>query len=324
MILETVGSQDFQRDGHGRPLIVMPGTGEILPHSRVSTVAKLATNMQALMDWAIRQTGLAVSRCPDIIGILSGLSDDDPDDRRQITQLIDESRKRHGGSVAANWGTAVHLHTEHDADRAYLPSFLREDVESYDRELERTGIVPIESELRIANSAPDLMVAGTCDHLYRIPDGVCAFGIDLSGAVIIGDKKTSAGRIRSINVAAQLAGYSYGDRYDPTTDERTDLHPDICREVGLGVHIPKQRGVTAFHFIDLRKGRELLAAAEVLHRLAPGRGLTQEVPDKGGDVTAALAACLNRDDLMSLWRSLGNDQRPRYRDRFIARQKELS
>jgi len=321
MEFETVGtSGDFNRDGHGRPLIVMPGTGEILPHARVSTVAKLATNTEALAAWGERQTALAIAKSPDILAILSGL-DDTRENWKTITGLVKEARARHGGNVAANWGTAIHLHTEHDARREFLPGFLRPDVESYDRELERTGIVPLESELRIANSAEDLMVAGTCDHLYRIPDGITAFGIDLSQAVVIGDKK--AGKtMRSINIAAQLAGYSYGDRYDTVSDSRSPLHSDLCPHVGLGVHIPREKGMTAFTFVDLRVGRALLAAARFLHRHATGAGLTVEVPARDG-IAARIAECMSRDDLMALWRSLGIDAQTWYRKAFVLRQARI-
>lgn len=296
-------SDDFDRDQWGRPLVIMPD-GSIAPHARVSTISGLATNAHGLRKHDECQAAIAIARCPDIAAILSGMDYSDDAQKSKISALVKEARTRCGSTIAANWGTAVHLHSQIGATRAFLPGVIREDVESIRVELERTGISALESEVKIVNSAHDLMVAGTFDTLYRIPSGVVITlqrtgqVINLSDRVIVGDSKT--GKIRNVNVAAQLAGYSYGERYAVRTGDRTPIHPDLERRVGLSVHIPRGEGRTEFGFIDLEGGRELLAAARTLHRMSDGRTLTLPVPDVQPYVRI-LAECVRKDDVRTAY-----------------------
>lgn len=279
----TGGTLDFNRDHHGRPLITVPGGTRPVPYARPSTVAGLATNQYALSDYRVAQVAIGLSRSPDIAAILSTM-EHTPDTRRRLVELATEAADRHGGTVAANWGTAIHAATELGAVREWLPDRVRADALAYDAEIERTGLVPIESEVHVVND--DLQVAGTLDTLYRVPDGTAPVSladgtrVEVAGRVVVGDSKSSARGLRKVSTAAQVGVYSHSWRYDVGTGVRSVLHPDIEPRVGIAMWIPTGQGRCEASWLDLSVGYRMFAAARYLHRNASGRGLVTRVPDR--------------------------------------------
>ena len=280
--VDDIGDNDFMRDRYGRPLI-LTDAGRI-PYTRVSTVASWAANQEGLAYWKTLTTALSIAHAPDIAAVIAGMSYDS-ETNRTLKKFVDEARARDGWTVAANWGTAVHLFTpsgEGNGQLVYLPAEIKEDVEGYDRELERTGLEVVDTEVRVV--CDRLKIAGTTDHLYRCPEGsvfrrpIDDALIDLSGKVIVGDKKT--GKPRPLNFAAQLGGYANSFRYNPKTDERSLLHPDLEPRVGVSAHIPLGEGKSGFGYIDLEAGFMMMAAACLLHAQRDGRHLIRPVPDR--------------------------------------------
>jgi len=103
----------------------------------------------------------------------------------------------------------------------------------------------------------ELKCAGSLDRLVRLPDG----------RVVVADIKTGADEPKyASGVSAQCAIYAHGQRYNPETGERTELHPDLDPETGLLIHLPLAPvdgvQVCQMYTLDLVAGweRALLAA----------------------------------------------------------------
>lgn len=315
---------EFERDHWDRPLLVPPGGGKREPYTRMSTLAKWASNQEGLGYWQEMTSALAVAAAPDISAILAQQTYETCN-RKSVKGYIREARSRAGYTVAANWGTAIHLGTE---DRhAYIPGHIKDPCDWYESEMSRFGFTHVDTEFKVGNRI--IYAAGTCDHLYLCPEGMYvelpetplfpAERVDLSGRVIAGDKKTGA--FRPINFCAQIAGYANGERYDTFTDTWSPIHPDLEKRVGLSAHIPFRDGGACFGFLDLRMGWEVMKAAALLHAQRDGRFLTAGIPDGFAEW---IESSTSPEELKARWDELPEGQRARLRDAAFNRMAELS
>lgn len=322
-IVDADGDEGFERDRWDRPLLVPPGGGKREPYTRMSTLAKWASNQEGLGYWQEMTSVLSVAAAPDIAAILAQQTYDDCD-RKTVKKYIKEARARAGYTVAANWGTAIHLKTE--GRTAYVPAHIKDSREWYDDRLAFHGFEHVDTEFRVGNRV--IMGAGTCDHLYRCPDGMyCELPetpmfpyevIDLSGRVIVGDKKTGA--FRPINFCAQMAGYANGSRYDTKTDEWSPIHPDLETRVGLSAHIPFRDKGADFAFLDFRMGWEIMKAAALLLMQRDGRFLVSNVPDVYAE---RIEHCKTPEELKAVWVEIPISQHHRLSDAARERMAEL-
>lgn len=247
-----VDSCGIMRDAQDRPLIVPPGGREAVPYQRASSVPRAVDNLAGLMRWRLRILTWAMANCPDLAARASMLEPNDP----QLLAIAEEAHERAGGNAKAQWGTDVHIYTEPEADLSGMPEEMAFDVAAYHEALAEAGIEVLDTEVFVVND--ELGVAGTLDHLYRVPGlGVC-----------IGDKKT--GDFHAMSCAIQLAIYAGAVRYvpdpdDPTRGQRLPLWPDANRDWGVVARIPRLGGSCTLTTVDIRSG--LIMARKALERL---------------------------------------------------------
>jgi hypothetical protein len=99
-----------------------------------------------------------------------------------------------------------------------------------------------------------LQMAGTCDMLVQNDDG----------EYFVADLKTSASvDYGGLGWAAQLAAYAHSDIYSPLLQCRLET-PVINQQVGYIVHLPAGQGVCTIHQVDLVKGYEAAALANLI------------------------------------------------------------
>jgi hypothetical protein len=260
------------RDQWGRPIIFRPDlpdgpcpevryckiTTSHGHYARMSTFDGWLDDGMGLSNWKVRHVTLATARASaSTRALLSSCwypTKDNP--CPELDEYIDialTEAKRDGEESlhSADWGTAVHRFTVPDSP-PHAPERLLNDLDAYDHEIAQRGWGIVGTELFVVNDA--LRIAGTLDHLYRLP----------SGAVIVGDKKT--GQLRPLSFSIQVAGYAYGERYDPITYQRSPIHPDLRLDVGVIAHIPLGQGRCDMIPIDLvlghRRGQQARDAYE--------------------------------------------------------------
>lgn len=234
------------RDQWGRP-VIRRADGTQAGYRRISTLAKMLSDANSLMDWAAAQALLGVADNADALSRLrSMLLDPNPwqNNRDELKRMIAAAKEYAGAHEAAETGTTIHRWTELiDTGRATIadvPELLRADVAAY---LDATGNVEVlDAELFVVND--DVTAAGTLDRLVRF-----------EGLVMVGDIKTGKWDARyPMSVEMQVATYARGLRYDFATGKRSSLHDDIDVGTGLLIHVPQGTGTAALYELDLVRG----------------------------------------------------------------------
>lgn len=232
-----------------------------VPYTRASSMAGYIADFQALHIWRERRIAKGIAMRPDLAAMAAALppfknnSKDDRLTNSRLTEIIDLAAELGQIHEQANYGTAVHSWTDPDArDRLHEVHLeYRADVEAYWREMDRLGIVQLDSEVFTANDR--LKGAGTVDGIYYVP----GYG------VVMGDKKT--GDTKPLEFGVQFATYRFGEVYDWETDRRTPWREDLSADVALVFDIRKGKGTLDIHEIDLRWGLECAeVAADVRNR----------------------------------------------------------
>lgn len=240
---------EIPRDRWGRPLIAPPDGGEPVAYTRASTLAKALDDLNNLMSWQQRKVVQGLIARPDLITRASGvLANGDPDTdwptKRGLNGVCTEAREAAGASRGASAGTGFHALTE-AVDRGetlpWVPDADRERLDAY-REA-TANLRPLAAETFVV--VDSLRVAGSFDRLWE----------DLErGAIVVGDLKTGKSEADyPMATSIQLAIYAHGKVYDPETGERTPLHPNLCRDYGLLVHLPPSGGCRVIP-LDLARG----------------------------------------------------------------------
>jgi len=253
---------DIKRDRFGRPLIIPAKGGKPVAYTRASTLAKKLDDLNGLIAWKQRVTALGVVQDRAVYQRLCSIASTvpeplkDKDIKAQFVSVVEEAFKAGGGEKAASTGTTLHELTEY-VDRgetpAYVPDELAPILDCY--VWGTTALEHVAMELFVV--VDELKVAGSLDRLVRLPDG----------RVVVADIKTGADEPKyASGVSTQCAIYAHGQRYDPETGERTELHPDLDMTTGLMIHLPLApvggKQICQPYELDLKAGwaRALLAA----------------------------------------------------------------
>lgn len=188
--------------------------------------------------------------------------------KKRLIEAVEHACKIAGADTASSRGTEFH-HLAELTNRGETPTivqpYLAEPLAHYQDRVRRIKFHL--QEVTIVND--DLQRAGSIDYLLELPAGVTTpDGVTHeSPMVCCSDLKTGKWDVEyPAGVAAQLAAYGLGMRYDQTTNERTPLHPNIDTSWGVLVHYPLAKpevGVN-FYFVSLQDG---LAAAQLNNRL---------------------------------------------------------
>lgn len=197
------GEKETRRDRFGRYLIPHPDTGKEQAWTRSTTFAKSISDTYALSQWGLRMALLGATQRPDIVQRAHGKHV--RADKKLLDELTAELKTAAGDKVAANLGTSMHSFTEM-ADRAWhspggprsildqVPPDCRDDVETYIRLLEETGLEPVPNLIEFTTVVKQYGVAGTSDNCYKVTKPlVLRIGrgdVRLEpGEYVIGDKK---------------------------------------------------------------------------------------------------------------------------------------
>lgn len=245
------------RDRWDRPLIVPPGKVDPVPYTRASTLAGTFKNANGLITWKARHTALGIARHRDLAAMAAPLEYGDPN----LDGIIETACDRSGMNAKANYGTAVHSHTENSRD-VPVHVDMAADVAAYRELLNVTGIEMLTAEEFVV--CDQLKAAGTLDHIATVPK---RFWPDMphdllpvNGRVVV-DKKT--GGLHFSEHAIQLAVYAHGSLYDPTTHRREDVN--VSQRWALLIHIPRGEGKAVAYWVDILAGWDAaLMATEVM------------------------------------------------------------
>lgn len=234
------------RDQWQRP-VIRQDDGSQAGYRRISTLAKMLSDTNSLMDWAAAQALLGIADNDAALSRLrSMLLDTNPwrNNRDELKRMVAAAKAYAGAHEAAETGTTIHRWTELiDTGKAELgdvPELLRRDVVAYLEATER--VETLAAELFVVNDA--VKAAGTLDRLAR-----------LDGHVMVADLKTGQWDARyPMAVEMQVATYARGVRYDFFTESRTPLHNTIDLSVGLLIHVPQGTGTAELYELDLDRG----------------------------------------------------------------------
>jgi hypothetical protein len=242
----------LERDRWDRPLIIQPDTGELVPYTRMSTMASMLDNHAGLHTWEKRLLARGLGMSPDLVGMLAGVPPISGNKRLDSTSnafidpIIERALDRSGRDVKADYGTAVHALTDPGTPREYAPTpEMADDVAAYDHAM-RTATQTM-SEVFVVNDR--LKCAGTFDGVYDW----------LGIGEVLGDKKT--GKLKFVDCAIQLAGYRTSAIYDPYTGERTPLPATLSEDWLATIHVPYGEKRCDVWFLDREIAGELLELA---------------------------------------------------------------
>lgn len=236
---------------------------------RVTTLAKMASDMNGIMNWKMRYVAKGIATKPSLHALASST---DLNDKTNFDRITNDAFEAAGGSAAADTGTAIHAFTE-QIDEGLNPNVPKQwvpDVNAYKRLVSVNGLeFPVEGIERIVVNEK-LEVAGTFDRIARVTKPLrVKIGKDeyvnlKEGDWVVADLKT--GQELSYgwrDIAVQLAIYANADAmWNPVKKEFEPL-PDLNKLVGLVIHLPAGKAEATLYGVDLKKGAygaELCAA----------------------------------------------------------------
>lgn len=237
-MIATVASP-VPRDWMGRPLIVPPEGGDPVPYSRASSFDVLEDKYN-LHLWDKRMVAKGLSLRPDL---LLAVTATEVSEKKKLDALCDEAKEAAKASAAATTGTALHKLTEY-IDRGQelpvLPSDSKADLAAYAETMRKVTVEAIEQFV----VCDELQAAGTFDRI-----------VSWGGQQFVADIKTGSIKYGVGKIAQQLAIYSRGDAYDPTTGQRTPLEVD--QRNALIIHLPAGTGTCELVWLDIATGWKL-------------------------------------------------------------------
>jgi hypothetical protein len=265
-------------DHQGHYLVVPPGGGEPVPHTRATTHASTNDDRYGLEKWGKRTVALGLARRPDLLAGVAAARDDD---RSRLDALCDDALEAGGSSTGRNIGQALHEFCERVdlGEDVKVPETWKADIEAYRAVLAEGGfeIEAVEKTVVV----PELTVAGTFDRL-----------ISRAGRRYVADIKTG----QSLQygwpaIAIQLALYSRASTvYDFETEKHSPM-PDVDQTLGIVVHVPAGNGTAELIGVDLNVGWDgaLLAQAVRTWRRTLFRiGLADDVATHRARLTARI------------------------------------
>jgi hypothetical protein len=246
----------IERDASGRPLIKsVDDPDTLIPYERASSYGKAIDNGAGLLYWAKCMAVKGTAMSPSIVKAAKPLDyyDESGQGKKGLYELAEKALNLAGANDKATEGTAMHSYTELIDRGEELPPGLdpgtEADLEAY--KAVTAGLVyPAIEEFVVVD---EVHVAGSFDRGITVPKGLPGWPEWLAtGDTYIGDLKTGNAEGAIASILVQLALYSRGKRYNPTTGERTPL--GFRQDVGLIVHLPLGKGTAQIIAVDLTLG----------------------------------------------------------------------
>lgn len=311
----TAPEAAIERDRYGRPMVVPPDGGEPTAYTRATTVASTLDDLNGLMLWKQRMTAIGITDRADLQVAVAAHRDD----KKRMNRIVQDAMDAAAAGAAATTGTALHSFAEQiDLGREpeNVPAAFAPDLEAY-RET-TTHLRPVHIEAGCV--VDELKVHGTPDRVVEYM-GECYIADIKSGSIDFPGK-----------IAAQLALYSRGMRYDHATGTRHPWLPEggqVNQDRAIIIHLPAGRGVCSLHWIDIAAGWEaveLSMAARAWRSRA--RSLTQFIHNPGKSqadlLTEAIEAAESVEALTALWSRYSNLWEPAHTEAAKARKASLT
>ncbi|USH44951.1 exonuclease [Streptomyces phage GreenWeasel] len=274
------------RDGWGRPIVVPRGGGKPKGYTRTTTFIDCIEDKSALIDWGKRMVLVGTTKRPDLMEKARPLDPEDPADKKRLNELAEQATDASGANAKRERGTHLHNLSELvDAGQPLPASASAQDVEDMGAYLMETSVLKVRAVEQFV-VVDELGVAGTFDRMAEY-DGPGPDGEPISGSFIC-DLKTGSVEYGGLKMAAQLACYSRGVRYDfarfPVNAQDKaavasfkkrviDIQdaeaaysplPPVNQDWGIIIHLPAGEGECTLYWVDLNIGWE---AAELALRI---------------------------------------------------------
>ncbi len=257
-----------KRDWNQRPWVSLDGgpllfeRGRKTPtngkaYTRPSSLSSaIESDGKALVQWKQNNVLIGVIRNPSLLARVGALVSAtgnpwyDEAGKREIKELIERAEIEAGADRPADMGSAFHSLDEQvckGTPPAYIPNELKPWLIARQEAMEDWEV--LDTELFVVND--DIQCGGSLDRVLRNRH---------TGQVVIGDVKTgNSDPDYPLKVAVQVAVYANSQRYDQKTGERTPIHPDLDKTVGILIHAPVKRDtkpVVKLYSIPLVEGWE--------------------------------------------------------------------
>lgn len=254
-------------DQYKRYMLPEPGgdPSELVPWTRVTTLAGCVTNQDGLRIWTEREMCRGIGMRVDLRNLLAS----DPDDVAVIDEVRDTAKMVAGIGASASSGRALHRVVEARTDPHRAQDFAPIDPsDQFGRDclaalqcLRENGIRVRMVEVLVIHAT--LGYAGRLDALWEVdlPDGRTVIRI---GDVKTGDKLDKPEKRHSMG--CQLGGYANATHaYDPNTRTFRPLS-DFGIDHTAGYILSVRDGVAQLHEIDLLAGWARMLTAVKVHR----------------------------------------------------------
>ncbi|GAB1642562.1 hypothetical protein [Krasilnikovia sp. MM14-A1259] len=310
------------RDQYGRYVLPDPKDGAPRSWTRATTIAHTLEDTHHLTQWKRRMVLQGAAAEPALLQGVGDLADElaQATDWRaakkikeQLDLLCDAAAEVAGAGDGASWGTLLHTITEYaDAGRLneigdQIPDKLVEDLDAYLTVMDGAGIGrPADYIERIlVNTGVD--AAGTTDRILVMPTPCPGCG----GTLKIGDLKTQKSvDMGWLSIAIQLAEYAYADAMvDTATGDLVPMPEELCRCLGIVMHLPVGKATCTLYQLDLVAGWEAARAAHTVRQFrdrskAMGAPYTPPLAATGDRVLTLIRSANHPSALVALYRDL--------------------
>jgi hypothetical protein len=308
-----------ERDRLGRYVLPDPVSGGTRSWTRATTIAHALDDEFHLTQWKRRMvlTGAALqpgvlAAVPELARALERAGDDwraAKEIKAELDGLCDTAAEAAGAGDGAKLGTLLHTITEYeDAGRFgeighLVPDELRRDLAAYVTAMGAAGFgrPPEFIERIVVNSRVD--GAGTFDRLLSLPQPCRVCG----GTLQVGDLKTQKSvDFGFLSIAIQLAEYAQADAmYDDETKSLVPIPDELCKCLGVVMHLPVGQATCTLYELDLVAGWEAaLAAHDVRTWRQRSKGLGRVYVPRtapGDRVLTLIRSAGHPDALRALW-----------------------
>jgi hypothetical protein len=286
---------DYPRDQWDRPLIVQlnpDGTPVMiwdkqdqkyvplmLPYTRSSRAGSVLEYEGALNSHKLRTAVIGLTLREDLYYLAKSIPEPGGRGRSDMDKnVIKPAQAASGADTAKIMGTAVHSFAEKLDRKEPVPA-----LGPYQGTLDAYAVLTrgwrwhgiecrlISDRFRMAGKADRI---GSPPGFMVAPDGTI---ITPDDRLVLDLKTSSSDRYFGVKFAVQLCVYAWGDLYDLETWERTPT--GARRDWALVIHVPSGGNSGALHWVNLKRGAELVALAREVLDAQGERGLVTKIAD---------------------------------------------
>lgn len=233
---------------YGQYVLPNPETGELIGHTRVTTLSKILDDATALETYQERVIVKGIGQSEDLFALAASVATiTDPDDKKILDTVRAQATERGGGSVKSNLGTGMHGMTQRlDLGENFdIPEMFQRDIAAYQDGQKTYGIWPHGRYVERVAFDPELKIAGTLDRILM------ADGWMLPR---IGDLKTGKVDGQGRKFAVQLAFYAHMPYLFDYKTKTVSPMPEIDQETAVIIHLPIGEGRCDFYEVNIADG----------------------------------------------------------------------